>query len=130
MLIIAILATTCSLALAQNRKSPPMNGNLPQIADATWAMFNIYDKGKNPPKPAASLPSFVFCKSNNWQMKQIGVGESGVYSVDGNKLSLTYGKTGKPSIYTMTWDATGKVLKLEGATTIMLLEYTGVSNCN
>jgi len=59
-----------------------------------------------------------------------GVGESGVYTVDGNKLSLTYGKTGKPSVYTMTWDAATKVLKLENATTVMLWEYSGPSNCN
>ena len=63
-------------------------------------------------------------------MMRMGVGESGVYTVEGDKLSLTYGKTGKPSVYTMTWDAATKVLKLEGTTTIMLLEYSGASNCN
>lgn len=107
-----------------------MNGTLPQIVDATWAMFNIYDKSKTPPKPGSSLPSFVFCKSNNWQMKGIGAGESGIYSIDGNKLSLTYGKTGKPSVYIMIWDAKTNILKLEGTTTIMLLTYSGASNCN
>ena len=127
--LLILLFAIVSVAYEQPYKIPPMKGNLPNVISSGWKVINLGLTGK--PMTACS-DVIVFCKISHFSyIPGYGIGRQGSFKMQSNLLTLINSTSDKTkSVYKMTWNATNKILRLEGDGVIMELVYNGVSSCD
>ncbi|GAA4728386.1 hypothetical protein [Flavisolibacter ginsenosidimutans] len=114
----------------KQHKVPPMNGNMPRIAQTAWRIFKLYKSG-NAPAADNAADVLVFCRTNRFSyVPSTGIGPQGTFKVQGRLLVLTNDSDKKPAAYKMSWLPGQNILKLEEGGIIFEMEYNGETNCN
>ena len=127
--LLIFLFAIVSVAYEQPYKIPPMKGNLPNVNSSGWKVIKLGLTGK--PMTACS-DVIVFCKISHFSyIPGYGIGRQGSFKMLSNLLTLINSTSDKTkSVYKITWNATNKILRLEGDGVIMELVYNGASSCD